>query len=391
MTNKAKLTLLIIGALIVLAGAALFLKNPPAPSLASSKAPVSEHAEDGDDHDEGGELEMSETERQKNGVLTELVQLQILSDQVIVPGEITPDIYRTTQITPRIAAQVVTRHKKLGAKVKAGERLVTLSSVEMADAQGALIVANQEWQRVRKLGREVVSERRFIEAQVAAEQARAKVLAYGMTPEQATALAKENDASKATGTFELLAPQVGTVINDNFIVGEIIEPGREIFQITDESSVWIKAQLAPEQASYISVDTPVSVITGAEDPISGRVVQTYHAIDETTRTLPVRIVVDNAEDRLHPGQFVNVAITSDKGDQVLAVPEAAVILIDGNSTVFKVEGREMHPTAIDIGQRRSGWVEVRSGLVEGDEIAVSEVFLLKSLIQKSQMGEGHGH
>ena len=113
------------------------------------------------------------------------------------------------QITPRITAQIVARHAKLGDKIKAGQPLVTLTSVEMAEAQGALIIATREWNRVRELGRKVVSEKRFIEAQVSAEKARASVLAYGMVPEQVDALVKAGDASKATGTFELLAPQAG--------------------------------------------------------------------------------------------------------------------------------------------------------------------------------------
>ena len=63
--------------------------------------------------------------------------------------------------------------------------------------------------------------------------------------------------------------------------------------------------------------------------------------------------------------------------------------MDGNATVFMVEGNELHPTAIDIGEKRASWVEVKAGLAEGDEIATTQVFLLKSLIQKSKMGEGH--
>ena len=69
--------------------------------------------------------------------------------------------------------------------------LVTLSSVLMADAQGQLIVAAVEWQRVEELGIDVVSERRFTEAQVGHQLAMAKVIAYGMTQGQAQALIQE--------------------------------------------------------------------------------------------------------------------------------------------------------------------------------------------------------
>lgn len=77
---------------------------------------------------------------------------------------------------------------------------------------------------------------------------------------------------------------------------------------------------------------------------------------------------------------------------VLAVPSAAVTMIDGAPTVFKFEaGREFHAEAIDTGPTVGDWVVVRAGLNANDEIAIAGVFHLKSLLLKSSLGEGHGH
>jgi len=344
----------------------------------------------GEEHEDGGGLRMSAKERQENGVETARAERRQLSDEALVPGQVTIDLYRSAQITPRIQAQVVERKARLGDMVKKGQPIVTLSSVEMADAQGDVIVATREWERVRELGRDVVSERRYVEAQVGAELARAKVLAYGLTADQAKALAEKQDASRATGLFDLLAPQDGVILSDDFVVGEVVEPGRVLFELTDSNRLWVEAQLSPEQAAHVSVGTPVRVLSDGLE-LSGKIAQTYQKLDETTRTLPVRIEVSDPETRLRPGQFVNVAVTIGASTQTLAVPSSAIILMDGKPTVFKIEGDELHPTEILAGESRSGWTAVHAGLEVGDDVATSNVFLLKSLIQKSEMGEGHGH
>lgn len=99
----------------------------------------------------------------------------------------------------RITAQVVRRHARLGDHVKQDQPLVTLSSVEMAEAQGILLETEAELRRVEKLGREMVSDKRFVAAQVAYQHAYAKARAYGMTEKQIDVLVKAGDAAKATG------------------------------------------------------------------------------------------------------------------------------------------------------------------------------------------------
>ena len=272
-TNKIKLALYVGVAAAAVFGGVYLLTDRSSPPATAANQSTSAGAEQGEDHDEGGPIKMTASERAARGIATARVGMRILSDEVVVPGEVMLDLYRSAQVTPRISAQVVARHVKLGDQVKAGQRLVTLSSVEMADAQGALVVATREWQRVRELGRDIVSERRYVEAQVTAEQARAKVLAFGLTPDQATALVKTNDASKATGTFDLLTAQDGTVASDKFVVGEIVAPGRVLFQITDERRVWVEAQLTAAQAGDAKVGAQVRVLVDGDHEFGGHIVQ----------------------------------------------------------------------------------------------------------------------
>ncbi len=362
---------------------ALVLTPPPAGAQ-------TEHAGHEDAHEEGV-VTMTLAQRQAQGIETAAVQRRALVQELIAPGEVVINTYRSAQVTPRISAQIVARHARLGDHVNSAQRLVTLSSVEMAEAQGSLVVADREWQRVRRLGRKVVSEQRYVEAQVARQLAYAKVLAYGMTEAQIAALLKRGDASKTTGAFDLLSPQDGTVISDDFVVGEVVAPGRVLFEITDESVLWVEAKLSPQDATHVAVGAPVRISVDGRHWLTGQVIQRHHRLNETTRTQSIRIQVDNRDDRLHPGQFVDVALRSGDGREVLAVPREAVVLMAGSPTVFKTESEEIRPQPVETGVTRGGWTQILAGLAEGEEIVVKGVFLLKSLLLKSRMGEGHAH
>ncbi len=367
----------------------------PISALALSPHEGSGHGkESGEAHgDEGSEGFIPEGIVRQAGadiVLTSVTYRQI-SEEIRVPGEVRLDQYRAAVVAPRIAGQVVARHVRLGDKVSAGQPLVTLSSTEMAAAQGELITASREWRRVRALGRDVVSERRYIAAQVAADLARARVLAFGMTPKQADALVSRDDPSLATGEFDLLAPRKGTVIGDDFILGEYVEPGRPLVEIADESRVWVRAQLRPEQAAFLKQGARVRILLPNGEVQEGQIRQIYHKLDEETRTLPVRILVTNAQDRLHPGEYVEVAIPLRTSRKVLAVPTSALTLLEGEQVVFLAEEGGYRPVAVAVENIGGEWVAITDGLAPGQQVVSRGAFFLKSIMLKSRLGEGHAH
>jgi len=343
----------------------------------------------GEEHEEEekGIPPMTLEQRQSLGIFTQAVGTQSMTDEVVVPGEVTINRYQTAEVTPRITAQITQRHARMGQQVKKGQKLVTLSSVQMAEAQGQLLVSEREWQRVQKLGRQVVSEKRFVAAQVDHQQAYAKVRAFGMTEAQVTVLLKQGDVSRATGAFDLLSPQHGTVHEDSFVLGDIAEPGRVLFEISDESSLWVELRVDPQLAAQITVGNPVRVSANDREWFRGQVIQFHHHLDETTRTLGVRVELQNVDERLHPGQFVKSAIQIAAPKAVVAVPKEAVLLLQGDYVVFKPEGNEIHPTTVERGVTRGNWTEIKAGLAVGDEIVTQGAYVLKSLLLKSQIGD----
>jgi RND family efflux transporter MFP subunit len=324
------------------------------------------------------------------GIVVEPLQPREIASVLRAPGEINLNAYATSRVVPRIAAQVLERHARLGDSVDKGQALVTLSSVEMAQAQGELLVAEREWQRVSKLGREVVSEQRYSGARIAREQARARVSAYGMTEAEITQLVASGKAELANGRFQLLAPQDGTVIHDRFTVGERVEPGRVLFEISDESVLWVEARLTPDEAARIRVGARATLMMGAHQ-VEGRVTQVHHALDENTRTLGVRIEIPNPDDRLHPGLFVEASIEAMSTQQVLAVPDAAVLRSpDGDWQVFvEHEPGEFEPREVNVVRTAGGFTVIR-GIDSGVRVVTRGAFFLQAELAKSGF-EIHNH
>jgi len=341
------------------------------------------------EHSEGG-AELSEIQLKSAGIIVETLSPQKVSRSISAPGEVFFNAYRSKKITPRISAQVIKRHKRLGDFVKTGQILASLSSVEMAQAQGELIVADREWKRVEKLGKKVVSERRYIETQINQQQAYAKVLAFGMTKSQVTQLLKSSDPGKAVGQFNLIASQQGTITEDDFVEGEIIEPGRVLFEIADESSMWVEARLTPNAVHGINVGAAANIVAD-ENRYPAKVTQIHHQLDEATRTIAIRLEVDNRNDDLHPGLFVQAEIQTGENQSALALPKNAVLRsADGDWVVF-VEEKPGFFKPQEIKQTgQSGDLVIIGGLSTGTRVVTKGAFFVQSEIAKSGF-EIHNH
>lgn len=373
-------------------------------SVISQTAPEKEHAEDkgyGDDHakeeeshgdehgkeekghgDESSELQLSDSQIREAGIVVQLVVPTKVAVSLVVPGEVQLNQYKTKIITPRISAMVMRRHVAMGDLVRQGQAMVTLFSVDMAQAQSEFVVAKSEWDRVQRLGKNIVSAKRTTEAQVKFQQVRALLRAYGLTNEQIKKLPKSGSVSNP-GQFDLRAEQDGLIVSDSFQVGEVIEPGRPLYRLTDPVSRWVEARINPEDATMISPGDKAVIATGGQRH-TGTVVQLHQSVDEQTRTLGVRIEVIDPRSMLRPGQFVDVSFEKPGDVAVLAVPKDAVLRsADGDWTVFQmVSPGKFKPVGIRI-IRQTESHSVIDGLPQGAQVAVKGAFFVQSELAKS--------
>jgi membrane fusion protein, heavy metal efflux system len=339
------------------------------PATAASQQPSPSSADNKVDQDQGDA---------PADVELQTVAMTAESAPIRLAGEVVENANATILITPRVPALVLQRHAQLGDEVVAGAALVSLSSPDVADAQATLQLAEQEWQRMRSLGRDLVSGRRYGEAQIAVEQARAKARAYGL-PGSAP--------GRASGEFTLTAPHAGRLTEDAFIVGQRIEPGQTLFRLVDESKVWVDARIDPEMARQIPVGTSAKIAIG-NDELAGKVILSGHRTAEDTRTSLVRIEVVNEHDRLHAGDLVEALIAEAAQSPQLLVPTVALTLLKGQTVAFRLDADgSLQAVPVEIGESIGSRTAVLGGLAAGDRIAVSGLYELKSRLLRSQLGD----
>ena len=110
-------------------------------------------------------------------------------------------------------------------------------------------------------------------------------------------------------------------------------------------------------------------------------------MDKATRTLKARVEVPNPDGRLKPEMFASVAIAAGGAAKALRVPEEAVVLVQGQPTVFVAERGGYEPRPVELGERAQGYAQIRAGVEPGERIVVSGAYALKARLLKSQIGE----
>ncbi len=322
------------------------------------------------------------------GIRVEVLNARPVDYQLYAPGEILSNGYTSYRVSPRVASVVLRRHVALGDHVKQGQPLVTLFSESMAQAQADYRTAWPEWQRVQELGGKTVGEQRYIAAKTTLEASEATLLAYGLTKSDLKSLTSQQ--SRALGEYTLRAEIDGAVLTDDFEQGQRIEAGAPLIALADEKQLWVEAHLPANLSLTLGAGTQVEVVTG-DVHVMASVSQEAHTIDPVTRTRTVRLLVNNPEHRLHPGQFAEVFFRFRTKKPVLAVPETALMRgADGDWTVF-VEDHpgEFMPVEIELG-RALGQLREITGVKPGTRIVTEGAFFVASQIAKGGF-DPHNH
>lgn len=345
-------------------------------------------------------------------VRTQTVAMITGSTALPTTGEIALNENASVHVSSRVAGIIEAVAVDAGSRVKAGDGLLTITSVELGKAlaeheRNRTLTALSEKVFARETTlreQKVASEQDMIEAQMAFEHHRADLKASEQTlhvlglTEQDLTRTNQPSHGPAVGRLPVRAPIAGTIIEQHAFTGEMVEPGQTLMLLADLSSVWVWANvqsrdlaalLAAEKRGPVQVDVIVSafpdrLFKGALDYIGA----TMH---EQTRTVKVRATVANPDLVLRPGMFCDVVIALGNGqaEEVLAAPRAAVMSDEGTCFVFK-HWKDDFFVRQDVrkGQDFSDMVEICEGLKVGDTVASEGAFLLKSDVLREKMGAG---
>jgi multidrug efflux pump subunit AcrA (membrane-fusion protein) len=208
-------------------------------------------------------------------------------------------------------------------------------------------------------------------------EARQRLELLGMSREDLDAVAK---AGKATPAVNIRAPVRGYVARRSALKGIYVQPGTELFQISDLSTVWVLVDVHEGEIGRVKVgqSAVLEVPAWPGETFSGRVTFVYPALNTGTRTLQARVEFRNPGLRLRPGMYGDVALQVGASEAVV-VPREAVVDTGEVQYVFVARsGGRFEPRRVSVGPQDAGQIAILKGLAEGERVVTTAAFLLDS-------------
>ena len=347
---------------------------------------------------EEGKLKLSPSERELAKLAVEPLRPQAVPAQLVLTATIRANQDRIAHVAPRVPARVVGVSANLGDSVRAGQPLAQLDSIELGEAHAAyaqarsqLAVATADFERAKRLrADEIVPEKELIRARSEFEKAQATARAATDKLKLLDATHSDNE-SGPNSIFAVKAPFKGTIIEKQAVLGELAQPDKSMFTVADLSTVWIEANVFEKDLDRVAIGAPatVTVVAYPGRTFAGKVTYIASTVDKESRAVLARVEVPNPDGRLKPEMFATAAIATGGTEKLVTLPQAAVMIVNGQPTAFVEEGGEFEPRTIDLGDRVGDRVVVKSGLREGEQVVVDGAYALKARMLKSQIGDTH--
>ncbi len=352
------------------------------------------HAESEEEH--GNEVRITAEAAQRAGIHVGPAERRALSGGTAIPATVEFDPTSTAHVAPLVSGRITRVKAALGDQVKQGQLLGVIASSDVSSARAQLeqsrarlAAAQATVERQRKLASEGIgAQRSLVDAEAVVEQVRAEV--QGLKRQLSVF------GSGRAGELALTAPIDGVIVAVHATLGETATPERAAYVITDPKKVWVRGNVPELELARVELGSTVIVRLHAFPDLVMRGSITYvaPALDEATRSLPIRVTLESPDARLRSGLFGTVELVGGAADErVLVVPADAIATLDGQQVVFVPadEPDTFRPQPVVLGRRAGGFFEVRSGLDEGEPLALGGAFTLKSALKSGELSEGHAH
>jgi len=324
------------------------------------------------DADEGDTVKVSPGKIQRTGVKTELVGNRQIGRNIHAPGVVELDERRVTVVAPRFDGFIDTVGPVTsGTHVRKGDALMTVFGQELLNQASRLLVEQSSGSR----GEDTITTRRG-ENPGGVIGARRRLLNFGVPEAFIDQIERDR---KVPDTVSWPVPRDGVVLERNAVDGQGFKAGDVLFRIADHSVVWVMADVAEGDLGALKPGQSVKVTTRAHPGrvFTGRVSVIYPHLMKETRTVRVRIELPNSDLALLPDMYVDVDIATGSEEPVVAVPASAVIDSGARQVVIVARGEgRFEPRDVKLGRKGDGYVEVMSGLQDGESIVVNGNFLI---------------
>lgn len=314
--------------------------------------------------DQPGTVRISPAVEHNLGVKTLPVQRKDLSPQIQTMGIVQFNEDNISHFHTRVEGWIETLAvHAVGEKVERGQNLFALYSPELINAQEEYLLALQT-PSTHNRGLISGTER--------------KLLALGITQQQIENLRQSRNIVERLPFY---ANQTGYIAELNVREGMYITPNTTTLSISGLNEVWVIAEVFERQAALVAVGQPVTVSISSYpgQRWQGRINYIYPVLDEHTRTLQIRIVIENTDEKLKPQMLARITIDGSSQGSSLVIPRQAVIYDAGLARVVKVVGPGKYRSQrIQTGLETTDWITVTEGLEEGEQVVISAQFLIDS-------------
>jgi Cu(I)/Ag(I) efflux system membrane fusion protein len=308
------------------------------------------------------------------GLRTEAARDEAASGEVRTVGRVQAQELRRYQVTAGADGWIrKVRGGETGAFVAKGQALASYYSRELASPQQAYLYALDSLQRVRLSPTSAQEQKDLAAKQVI--QARDYLEFLGMTDPQIVDLEHLRQESREV---TLGAPAAGVVLERKVAEGARFAKGDVLWEIADIDSVWISADLFPEDLASVSGAHTAGVTLPDGSEAEAVVDSSLPRFETADRVAKLRLTLQNTGHKLLPGMTVTVRLRKmlRKG---LTVPADSVIETGISPRVFVQRGDgSFEARAVTTGWRSSGRLQILSGLEPGERVVVASAFLIDS-------------
>jgi RND family efflux transporter MFP subunit len=322
-----------------------------------------------------GTVNVSAEQQQLTGVKIATAEKAPYGHTMRVLGRVVIDetrIYRINSATDGWVKRVLP--VTTGSLVGKDELLATFYSPEFFPAIRAYLYGLRSLERFESSGKETQGQIELTNA--TNDNYRISLTNLGMSDHQLDEIMRTH---QGTDQIEIRAPETGFVIARNLSLGQRFEKGTELYRIADMSHVWVLADIFENESEYFRPGLIARVILPTQKKsFRARVSNTLPQFDANSRTLKIRLEVDNPGFLLKPDMFVDVELPVTHSPAI-TVPVDAVLYSGLKKTVYIDLGNGFfEPRNVDTGWRFGNRVEIVKGLVPGERIVVSGNFLIDS-------------
>ncbi len=285
-----------------------------------------------------------------------------LSRTVTVTGPVEP--LRSVSVNALAAGTVTRVMVEEGRRVEPGQLLAELDARELTAqldrAKAVLANAQAEYRRAERLrAGDIISEADLESSRAAYEAARADADLW----------------HTRVGFTRIVSPVAGTVTAKYVEQGGAVSANTKMFDVAEDAQLVVRVQVSEMDVVRLQPGSPVTVLLDAYPgaSVEARIRRIFPSADPASRLVPVEVVLGRAPRGVvpKPGFLARVEFAVEQRRGVIAVPAAAVGVLDGQSFVYVVDADTLLRRPVETGLTASGWIEVTRGLSKGERVVSS--------------------